>query len=106
MGNVGLGNLLQQVKNKSKQMKRVRKILSTPMAKLPYPLKYMNHIELRIWLTNEIMRDVAMQGKKPPFKIRWGHESCTPSFWPEDLWAWKLIDNPCGRQNNKPAGAP
>merc|ERR1712058_38199 len=101
MGNVGLGNLLQQVKNKSKQMKRVRKILSTPMAKLPYPLKYMNHIELRIWLTNEIMRDVTMQGKKPPYKILWGHESCA-SFWPEELWPWNLLNNVCSKQKSKP----
>ena len=104
--NVGLGHLQEQVRNKAFKMKRIRKILSTPMAKLPYPLKYMNSIELRIWLTNEIMRDVAMQGKKPPVKISWGNNSCTPSFWPEDLWPWKLIENPCGRQNKKPKGAP
>ena len=101
-----LGKLQKQSRSISFQMRRIRKILSTEPAMLPYHLQYMNFNEMRVWLSNEIMRDIAMQGKNPPQKIAWGDKSCTPSFWPEDLWPWNLVTNVCVKQRRKPKGAP
>ena len=101
---LGLSKLSKLEINNSKSKKIVRDIMSTPTAKLPAPIALMSDKQLLPWLKLEILKDIIEQGKRPVIQIKWGDESCHPSFWPDDIWPWHLVTNISHSQKHRPEG--
>ena len=101
---LGLHKLSKDQIKDSKSRKIVKMVMSRPIDKLPCPIQYMNEKQIRPWLTNEVLKDIIEQGKRPLLFVKWGHESCHPSFWPDEIWPWHLVTNPCHSYKFKPEG--
>ena len=99
---LGLHKLSKEQIKDTKSRKIVKMVMSRPLEKLPCPVEYMSEKQIRPWLMNEVLKDIIEQGKRPLLFVKWGHESCHPSFWPDEIWPWYLVTNPCHSYKYKP----
>ena len=96
--------LSRKVIKDTKSRNIVKNIMSKPTPKLPCPVALMSEDQILPWMLEEIRKDIIEQGKRPVTRIRWGEERCHPSFWPDDIFPWHLVTNPCHSQRNRPDG--
>jgi len=101
---LGLSKLSKLEINNTKARKIVRNIMSRPTPKLPCPVPFMSEDQILPWMKEEILKDIIEQGKRPVSRIKWGEDSCHPSFWPDQIWPWHLVTNPSHSQKHKPEG--
>ena len=59
---------------------------------LPYPLDYMAYPELVDWTREALVADANSRGLKNK-TVKWGHQSFSTEWWPEDMWPWATVFN-------------
>ena len=59
------------------------------LPKLRAPLSKITIKDLRVWVLNEVHRDLLEQNALTYGKINWSQKGTSPSFWPNHLLEWK-----------------
>ena len=65
------------------------------LKQLPFPLSLMNKKEKAKYLSDLIQEE----NREKRFKMVYGHPTCRPSFWPQEVWAWENVKRAISKTN-------
>ena len=68
---------------------------------MPNKLEALNDAQCIEWLCPEIRTNVGARTNECSFRIKWGNMAHRPTFWPENLVPWHLVNSPTNGGNTK-----